>query len=250
MHGYDACGYHHGDFSTALGQEIYRWSVNRILDRTSLRLRLADEGEDLGRLVAVTDDARTDLAHRMAGRSDEATGDEVRHALAVFRGRNAGVQEKRSACIALAGVLERRRTLLKEHLPKKDEGMLYPARQRVRYPPPERPAADRLRPCISRLGLLVLPRDHRALGSPHRSTSRLGVTLRRSSTGASPRGGWWSRRSLERWLGGAWRCGCMRYCRWVVGVAPRGAGVLVRRAPWRRGRSTCPRGTDACQRLR
>jgi hypothetical protein len=125
MHGYGACGYHHGDFSTALGQEIYRWSVNRILDRTSLRLRLADEGEDLGRLVAVTDDARTDLAHRMAGRSDEATGDEVRHALAVFRGRNAGVQEKRSACIALAGVLERRRTLLKEHLPKKDEGMLF-----------------------------------------------------------------------------------------------------------------------------
>jgi len=125
MHGYAGCGYHHSDFSSALGKEVYRWSVNRILDRTELGLRLADEGEDRGRLVAVTDDARTELAHRMAERTDDATGADVRHALALFRGRDAGVQEKRSACIALAGVLEHRRSLLKEHLVKKDEGTLF-----------------------------------------------------------------------------------------------------------------------------
>lgn len=113
MHSYEGCGYHHhGDFSTALGREVYRWSVNRILDRTDLGLRLAEEGEDQGRLVAVTDDARTELANRMAERSDAATGNDVRHALALFRGRDAGLQEKRSACIALAGVLENRRSLL------------------------------------------------------------------------------------------------------------------------------------------
>lgn len=125
LHSYDGCGYHHGDFSASLGREVYRWSVNRILDRTHLGLRLAEEGEDRGRLVAVTDDARTELAHRMAERSDAATGDDVRHALALFRGRDTGVQEKRSACIALAGVLENRRPLLKAHLPKKDEGALF-----------------------------------------------------------------------------------------------------------------------------
>ena len=108
-----------------MGRDVYRWSVNRILDRTHLGLRLAEDGEDRGRLVAVTDDARTELAHRMAERSDAATGDDVRHALALFRGRDTGVQDKRSACIALAGVLENRRPLLKEHLAKKDEGALF-----------------------------------------------------------------------------------------------------------------------------
>lgn len=125
VHSYGGCGYHHGDFSASVGREVYRWSVNRILDRTHLGLRLAEEGEDRGRLVAVTDGARTDLAHRMAERADERTGDDVRHALALFRSREAGRQQKRSACIALAGVLENRRALLKQRLVKKDEGALF-----------------------------------------------------------------------------------------------------------------------------
>ena len=109
----------------SLGRDVYRWSVNRILDRTQIGLRLADEGEDRGRLVAVTDDARTDLAHQMAERTDVTTGDGVRHALALFRARDAGKQHKRSACIYLAGVLENRRALLKEHLFTKDEAALF-----------------------------------------------------------------------------------------------------------------------------
>lgn len=125
VHPYAGCGYHHGDFSAGLGRAVYRWSVNRILSRTAFGLRLAEEGEDRGRLVAVTDDVRTELAHRMAERSDDSTGDVVRHALALFRGRDAGEHERRSACIALAGVLEERRGLLKDRLFKKDEGALF-----------------------------------------------------------------------------------------------------------------------------
>lgn len=125
FHSYAGCGWHHDDYSTATGQILYRWSVNRLMERTTLGLRLADEGEDLGRLVVMTDAARSELVQTVAQRSDPATGDVVRHALALFRSRGATEHDKRSAVLALAGVLEERRSLLKSELLRKDEGALF-----------------------------------------------------------------------------------------------------------------------------
>jgi len=125
MHSYGGCGWHHSAFSFEAGQALYRWRVNQVLDRSDLGLRLADEGEDTGRLVAVTDSARTELAASMAGRIDPGTGDVVRHAIALYRGRSASEHDKRSATVALAGVLEERRPLLKAELVSKDEGALF-----------------------------------------------------------------------------------------------------------------------------
>lgn len=124
-HDWNECGWHYSNHSPALGQQVYRWSVNAILERTDLKLVLADDGEDIGRLVGSTDEARADLAAEMAQREDAATGDEVRHALALFRARGATDLDKRSACIALAGVLEQRRVLLREDLLRRDEGALF-----------------------------------------------------------------------------------------------------------------------------
>jgi hypothetical protein len=125
MHGYAGCGWHYSVFSLEAGQVLYRWHVNRVLDRSDLGLRLADEGEDAGRLVAVTDMARTELVTSMASRTDQATGEVVRHAIALFRSRSAGEHDKRSAAVTLAGVLEERRGLLKAELLSKDEGALF-----------------------------------------------------------------------------------------------------------------------------
>lgn len=125
FHGWSGCTWHYSDFSISAGRQIYRWSVNRILDASDLGLRLADEGEDRGRLVASTDEARADLTRRMAARADPSTGDRVRHAMALFRSRGATEHDKRSACIALAGILEERRDLAKEYLHRKDEGALF-----------------------------------------------------------------------------------------------------------------------------
>ena len=125
MHGYAGCGWHYSAFSLEAGQVLYRWRVNQILDRSDLGLRLADEGEDAGRLVAITDMARTELVTSMASRTDRATGDVVRHAIALFRSRSAGEHDKRSAAVTLAGVLEERRDLLKVELLSKDEGALF-----------------------------------------------------------------------------------------------------------------------------
>ncbi len=45
--------------------------------------------------------------------------------MALFRSRGATEHDKRSACIALAGILEERRDLAKEYLHRKDEGALF-----------------------------------------------------------------------------------------------------------------------------
>jgi hypothetical protein len=124
-HGYSNCGWHHSDFAVQVGRSVYRWQINRLLARSDLGVRLATEGEDTGRLVQVTDDARTELVQRMVERNDESTGGQIRHAIVLFRSRSATEYDKRSAVVALAGVLEKRRALLKKELFSKDEQALF-----------------------------------------------------------------------------------------------------------------------------
>ncbi len=54
-----------------------------------------------------------------------ASQNEISHAVALYRTRNASRETKRSAVIALAGVLESRRSVLKRELLSKDEGALF-----------------------------------------------------------------------------------------------------------------------------
>jgi hypothetical protein len=124
VHTYADCGWHYSEFSRETGRRLYRWQVNRLLDRSDFGLRLASEGEDEGRLVEATDDARTDLMQRMAERSDDLAG-RIAHAVALFRRRNATEHDKRSAVITLGLVLEERRPLLKRVLYTGDEGALF-----------------------------------------------------------------------------------------------------------------------------
>jgi hypothetical protein len=124
IHDYCGCGWHYTEFSRDSGRRLYRWHVNRLLDRSDLGVRLADDGEDEGRLIAVTDNARTELLGVMTERIDD-TADQVRHAIALFRQRGATEHDKRSAVTSLALVLEERRSLLKDVLYSSDEGALF-----------------------------------------------------------------------------------------------------------------------------
>ncbi len=108
-HDYGECGWHHGDFEIEPGRMVYRWRVNKILARSDLGLRLAEDGEDIGRLVTVTDDARAELVQAVVARDDGESADQVRHALALFRQRGADRNQKRSAVAELFLVLEERR---------------------------------------------------------------------------------------------------------------------------------------------
>lgn len=121
FHDYSDCGWHYDDFALEPARILYRWRVNRLLDRHHLPLRLADAGEDEGRLVATTDEARVDLVEGTLAVGD----DRVAHAIALYRARRATEHHKRSAILALAGILEERRDLLEAQLTKKDEGALF-----------------------------------------------------------------------------------------------------------------------------
>jgi hypothetical protein len=119
------CGWHYSNFSTGPARRLYQWRVNRLLASSTLDLRLAEEGEDVGRLVRVEPTGLEDLSERALQAATPETSDRLGHAIALFRSRNATVEERRSAVIALAGILEERRDLLKAELLTKDETALF-----------------------------------------------------------------------------------------------------------------------------
>lgn len=124
-HEYSGCGWHHKAFATGPGRRLYRWHVNRLLTASTLGLRLAEEGEDIGRLIRVEPTGLENLPDRAIQAAAPETVDRVQHAIALFRARAATVEERRSAVITLAGILEERRDLLKAELRREDEAALF-----------------------------------------------------------------------------------------------------------------------------
>lgn len=125
FHSYSGCGWHHSDFSIETGRTVYRWRVNKLLGQSDLGLRLADEGDDLGRMVTMTVDSRQELVDGLVAGDDGESSDQIRHAVALFRARGADKHQKRSAVVVLARILENRRSLLQARLLSKDEGALF-----------------------------------------------------------------------------------------------------------------------------
>ncbi|MGW4817168.1 hypothetical protein ACWEPB_36750 [Kitasatospora cineracea] len=123
FHNYAGCGWHYDGYSAERGLQVYRWRVNQILSQSALGLSLTEHG----RLEMVAPSAVEDLvaAVRAAENVHDADDMELEHALSQFRARGASEMDRRQAVIALAGVLERRRGLVKEHLLSKDEGSLF-----------------------------------------------------------------------------------------------------------------------------
>ena len=118
-------GWDYDDYVRSAGQSVYRWKVNEVLARTNLGLRLAESGTDAGILVRATDDARAELVERALLTPNAEDGGDLEHAVRMFRGRTASREDKRSAIVSLARVLEHRRDLLKDKLTRKDEGALF-----------------------------------------------------------------------------------------------------------------------------
>jgi hypothetical protein len=124
-HSWNNCGWHFNDFATDIGRAVYRWRVNELLAAGGIELRLAENGEDIGRLVRSVDDARTDLVRQALATPEPDVAGRVQHAIALFRGRAATTHDKRSAVLTLAGILEERRELIREQIGRNDEGVLF-----------------------------------------------------------------------------------------------------------------------------
>jgi hypothetical protein len=107
------------------GRRLYRWRVNRLLDTADTGLRLADTGEDAGRLVETVDAARAELLDRVLVTPKAVAAGHVRHAIALFRGLRC-----RRARQALGDRHPRRRArgpprAAQAELLRKDEGALF-----------------------------------------------------------------------------------------------------------------------------
>ncbi len=116
-HSYADCGVHPSAFDRASGQGLYRWRINQLLDQSSLGLRLADTGDDAGRMVRTLPPMVEELVDEMGDVT--ATNDpHVPHAIALYRVRGATREDKKAAVVELGLFLEQHREVLTNSVTK------------------------------------------------------------------------------------------------------------------------------------
>lgn len=113
------------DFDRKTGQALFRSWVNSNLPSSFLPYRIAESGEDAGRIVAAVTTEEDEYLDNQASSDHHIAGNEVRHAIALFRNRESNRETRRSAVVALARVLEDRRPLIVEEFLSKDESALF-----------------------------------------------------------------------------------------------------------------------------
>ncbi len=103
---------HYGDYDPEVGQAVFRWRMNTVLERSEIRLMLSTTGSDVGMLVSAPPDAgRAELLEALTSRPDNEVhdADDVQRGISLFRARSAGPSDKRAAIALLYRALERRR---------------------------------------------------------------------------------------------------------------------------------------------
>ncbi|WP_298459812.1 hypothetical protein [uncultured Cellulomonas sp.] len=113
--------WHYDDFDRRAGQGVFRWRMNGLLERSNSLLRLDSSGV----LKETTGDPRDELVESLVHDAEAPSPDALSHAIEQFRRRGATRVEKRTAVVALAGILEEHRDLLKEEMLQGDEGALF-----------------------------------------------------------------------------------------------------------------------------
>jgi hypothetical protein len=123
-HSYGQCPGHPGNFNTGAGQHLYRFRVNALLARTSLGVSLAESGSNQGLLVDVVPGPLAELISPDRWVADTSRT-AIEHATGLFQRHGATKEDKKSATVALAGVLEERRPQIKKELTSADENSLF-----------------------------------------------------------------------------------------------------------------------------
>ena len=116
---------HFAEHVMAPGRRLYAWRVNRIFAAYGVPLRLAEAGDDAGRLVSASDPALAGLAESLAGRDDIPSPERVRHAVKLHRARSATREDKRSAVETLYTVAEEHRALIKAEMLSREENAFF-----------------------------------------------------------------------------------------------------------------------------
>lgn len=124
-HDFGGCPGHPDSFSKPLGQALYRWKINGILDESQLSFRISTTGGDIGRIVKVTGESASAVIQHALEAPMGSDASRVDHAIAVFRSRNRTPESLRDAIVNLAGILEHHRSLIKSTLTSNDENDLF-----------------------------------------------------------------------------------------------------------------------------
>lgn len=124
-HNFGGCVGHPGNFSRPLGRSLYGHEVNKLLARSNLGVRIATSGEDAGQIVIEAGGGLDERINDALVAAPAEQQDDVAHAIALFRSRTRSVAAMRSAIVALAGVVEDHRSMLKEQLLSNDEAALF-----------------------------------------------------------------------------------------------------------------------------
>lgn len=125
LHRFPEDHYDYGQCEERFGQAVFRAHVNHLLSRHNLPFAMSSQQEDRGQVVAAPIDPRRELIDAATTAVPDENTDPIAHAITLFRNRNASIEDKRSACRALAAVLEDRRTILKAQLLSNDEQALF-----------------------------------------------------------------------------------------------------------------------------
>lgn len=119
-HNWNNCGYDYSAFNRESGGAVYRWRVNNLLSQHKAPLRLGSVGDERGRLVHAFSREQDALLTNEVENRAENPGDEVAHAIRMFRARNANNIDKRAALALLYKRLEPKRKYLEGKTTKGD----------------------------------------------------------------------------------------------------------------------------------
>jgi hypothetical protein len=123
-HNYGGCPGHPEHFNVGAGQLLFRYQVNTLLARSSLGVRLAESGPNQGLLVDVVPGSREVLVEPDRWIAD-VSKTSLEHAIGLFTRHGSSREDKKSAIVVLAGVLEERRKQVKTELASADESVLF-----------------------------------------------------------------------------------------------------------------------------
>lgn len=122
------------------GRILYRWRINRLLATTPLMFRLANDGEQVGRMVPFRSPESEHLVTDVLI-DPSRSHDTVAGAIARFQNRSANIEEKRAAVKELGTALYERQSRLesklkgdtKEHLQRIASGLREGSRNIAQY---------------------------------------------------------------------------------------------------------------------
>lgn len=124
-HNWNNCGLHYEDFTGPSGQAIYRWRVNTLLEAHDVPLRLGSTGEEQGRLIRHFRSPLDELAAEQVALRVDNPGDEVAHAVRMYRMRDATLPNKRAAINLLAREMEPKRRTIERKISSSDASDLF-----------------------------------------------------------------------------------------------------------------------------